>query len=44
MCNLMEIGERKWDEMVLTDIFNSRDVQLIKKIHLEMTDSHDSWF
>lgn len=30
VCDLMDIQEKKWDDEILTDLFNDRDVQLIQ--------------
>lgn len=42
--SLMVPGEYRWDEDVLNDICNARDVELIKKIPLPMIDRDDKWF
>lgn len=42
--NLMIPGENKWDEEVMNDICNDRDVDLIKRILLFANGGHDSWF
>ncbi|XP_074374181.1 uncharacterized protein LOC141714567 [Apium graveolens] len=42
--NLMTSPERGWDDEVLTDIFNDRDVCLINQIPLSSLDRHGSWF
>ncbi|XP_074377663.1 uncharacterized protein LOC141719179 [Apium graveolens] len=39
----MVINETKWDEEILTDLFNDRDVQLIKNIPLSAVGRNDSW-
>lgn len=44
VANLTEEGVNKWDEAILLDILNERDVQLIKKIHIPMGQRPDSWF
>ncbi|WOG90771.1 hypothetical protein DCAR_0310016 [Daucus carota subsp. sativus] len=41
--SLMVTDERKWDEEILTDLFNDRDVQLIKNIPLSAFGRNDSW-
>lgn len=41
--SLMVTNERKWDEEILTDLFNDRDVQFIKNIPLSDIDRRDSW-
>ncbi|XP_074377333.1 uncharacterized protein LOC141718856 [Apium graveolens] len=43
VCDLMEDHQRKWDVDILNDLFNSRDVQLIKNIRLPSRDRKDSW-
>ncbi|XP_074346272.1 uncharacterized protein LOC141685047 [Apium graveolens] len=43
VCDLMEDHQRKWDVDILNDLFNSRDVQLIKNISLPTRDRKDSW-
>lgn len=43
VCGLMEVHQRKWDNEILNDLFNSRDVQLIKNIPLVSMDKNDSW-
>ena len=40
----MKMGERKWDEEVLRDIFNDRDKNLISKIALPRREMADSWY
>ncbi|XP_074344602.1 uncharacterized protein LOC141683749 [Apium graveolens] len=42
--NLMETGNKRWDEEVLRDIFNESDVQLIKSIPIPNQSREDSWF
>lgn len=42
--NLMKEGGGQWDESVLHDILNERDVQLIKKIPIPIVPRSDSWF
>lgn len=37
VCDLMGINERKWDEEILNDICNNRDIKLIKSISLSTT-------
>lgn len=44
VCNLMEVNERKWDDVVLNDICNNGDVQLIKSIPLSIAERQESWF
>lgn len=41
---LMREGENTWDEEILRDLFNDRDVNLIQKIPLPMRQEQDSWF
>lgn len=41
--NLMQMQDRGWDEEVLNDIFNDRDVRLIKNIPLSNNNKKDSW-
>lgn len=43
LVNLLQINGRQWDNDVLLDIFNERDVQLIKKIPLPAVCRLDSW-
>lgn len=40
--SLMMPGEYRWDDDVLNDICNARDVELIKKIPLPTNDREDS--
>lgn len=42
--NLMEEGSKNWDETVLNDILNERDVQLIKRIPIPRVTKSDSRF
>lgn len=35
--------EAGWDDEVLNDIFNARDIQLIKSITLSNFDRQDTW-
>lgn len=42
--NLMETGTNRWDEEVLRDICNNRDMQLIKSIPSPRHHVEDSWF
>lgn len=39
----MDIQERKWDDAILGDFFNDRDVQLIEQIPLFSSDIKDRW-
>ena len=41
--SLMRENEREWDEEILRDIFNNRDVQLIQNIPLPVVERKDSW-
>lgn len=41
---LNEIGQKQWDEEVLLDVCNERDINLIKKIPLSSRIIDDSWF
>ncbi|XP_074347700.1 uncharacterized protein LOC141686575 [Apium graveolens] len=41
---LMDGTGRMRDYDVIDDLFNTRDVALIKRIPIPMTDKHDSWF
>lgn len=43
VCDLMDVSEKKWDDEVLNDLFNVRDVQLIRNIPLSSRDIDDSW-
>lgn len=42
--NLMMICERKWDTELLEDLFDARDIALIKRIPLSMHADNDSWY
>lgn len=42
--NLMEEGGSTWDEAVLLDVLNERDVHLIRKIPIPGRQGPDSWF
>lgn len=42
--NLMESEQRKWDEEVLQDIFNDRDIALIKQIPIPLREKPYPWF
>lgn len=42
--NLMDEGHTRWDEEVLKDIFNDRDIQLIKQVPISAQIRQDSWF
>ena len=42
--NLMVTGEQRWDIDVLNDICDNKDVELIKRIPLPLSDKVDSWF
>lgn len=41
--NLMTAPDRWWEDEVLADIFNDRDVRLINRIILSSLDRQDSW-
>ncbi|KAL8102066.1 hypothetical protein AgCh_026811 [Apium graveolens] len=41
---LMREGVNQWDDEILRDIFNERDVNLIRQIPLPRTTEQDSWF
>ncbi|KAL8094866.1 hypothetical protein AgCh_036398 [Apium graveolens] len=41
--NLMQENDKKWDEEILSDLFNNRDVQLIKQIPISIIERQDSW-
>ncbi|KAL8125037.1 hypothetical protein AgCh_012638 [Apium graveolens] len=43
VCDLMDVQERKWDDEILNDLFNERDVQLIQQIPLSSRDIKDNW-
>lgn len=43
VCDLMDVSEKKWDDEVLNDLFNVRDVQLIRNILFSSRDIDDSW-
>lgn len=40
----MDEGHTRWDEEVLKDIFNDRDIQLIKQVPISAQIRQDSWF
>ena len=40
----MVTGEQRWDIDVVNDICDNRDVELIKRIPLPLSDKVDSWF
>lgn len=42
VCSLMVTGENKWDNELLHDVFENRDVVLIKRIPLRFIDKADS--
>lgn len=42
--SLMVSGERRWDMEVLNDLFEERDVKLIKCIPIPIVNKADSWF
>ena len=42
--SLMVTGEQRWDIDVLNDICDNKDVELIKRIPLPLSDKVDSWF
>lgn len=42
--NLMVPGENRWDDEVLNDICNTRDLELNKRILLPLLGRPDSWF
>uniref|UniRef100_A0A803Q767 RNase H type-1 domain-containing protein n=1 Tax=Cannabis sativa TaxID=3483 RepID=A0A803Q767_CANSA len=42
--NLLQVGNMCWDEEVLEDLFESRDVDLIGNIPLPLTPNMDSWY
>ena len=39
----MDIQERKWEDAILTDLFNDMDVQLIQQIPLSSRGIRDKW-
>lgn len=41
--DLMNIQKKVWDEDILLDLFNARDVQMIKQIPLSVRDRQDTW-
>ncbi|XP_074356044.1 uncharacterized protein LOC141695716 [Apium graveolens] len=44
VCDLMEIQEKKWDDVILRDLFNERDAQLIQQIPLYLREfAHEVW-
>lgn len=43
MCNLFDETELRWDEDILKDIFNERDMRLIQQIPLLMNSRDDMW-
>ncbi|XP_074352774.1 uncharacterized protein LOC141691923 [Apium graveolens] len=43
VCDLMEGQQRRWDDDILEDLFNSRDVRLLKNVPLSIRDINDSW-
>ncbi|KAL8093405.1 hypothetical protein AgCh_035325 [Apium graveolens] len=42
--NLMDVGHTRWDEEILKDIFNDRDIQLIRQVPISAQIQQDSWF
>lgn len=45
VCDLMDV-QKKWDDAILNDLFNDRDVQLIQNIPLSSSvfrDTKDTW-
>lgn len=42
VCDLMEINERRWDDGILNDQFNTMDAHLMQNIHLPSRDKNDS--
>ncbi|KAH9705863.1 putative reverse transcriptase/RNA-dependent DNA polymerase [Citrus sinensis] len=43
VCSLMVVDERRWDYDVVTNLFNTRDRDLILKIPLSVRRDHDLW-
>ncbi|KAH9722180.1 reverse transcriptase domain-containing protein [Citrus sinensis] len=43
VCSLMVADERRWDFDVVTDLFNTRDIDLILKIPLSVRRDRDMW-
>ena len=43
ICDLMDMQEKKWDDDILRDLFNERDVQLIQNIPLSSRRTNDTW-
>lgn len=42
VCNLMQLDQKQWDEEVLMDICNERDINLIRRIHLSIRMENNS--
>lgn len=42
--SLMDATGSRWDMDVIEDVFNSRDVELIKRVPLPLREKNDSWF
>lgn len=43
VCDLMQLNVKTWDEEILSDLFNTRDAQLIGNVPLSIQDKRDSW-
>lgn len=43
VCDLMDIQDKKWDDAILHDLFNDRDIQLIQNIPLSSRITMDTW-
>ena len=43
VCDLVNARDNSWDENILNNLFNERDIRLIKQIPLASTDRRDTW-
>lgn len=41
VCDLLDVQEKKWDDAILKELFNEKDIQLIQNVHLPLRHTKD---